>query len=141
LIVVGPKSLDDENAVSLLACPALRWQRDQIAESADRHGVLAWKEAVIGGEADLRPPFHCLRHDRGAELTSRARLDRLRKENPDMGTVTGTGPFEGDGHPFRLAGFHHRHGVSRPAFLVEIGSQKPAGLIRQHRIDTCDEGA
>ena len=93
------KVLVGEDAITKLARPALQRQRDQIAEAADRHGVLAWKEAIIGGKTYLGAAFHGLRQHCSAKLSRRARQNRLGEENPDMTAITGSRTLKGGRHP------------------------------------------
>ena len=123
----------------MLARPALQGQGDQIAEAAERHGVLARKEAIIGGEADFGAPLHRLRDHRRAELPGGPCGDRLGEEDPDMAAVAGSGPFEGGGQRLSPGRCPATPGVVRPALLVEIGGKKPAGLVRQQRINAGDK--
>ena len=111
----------------------------RLPKAADRHRVLARKEAIIRREADLRAALHRLRHDRSAELTGDARRNRLGEENPDVTAVAGAGPFESGGHVLGVTRVDHGRCVGRPILLVEIGRQEPAGLIRQQRINASDE--
>src|SRR5271169_471549 len=56
-----------------------------------------------------------------------------------MPAIAGSRPLKGRGHALGLASLQHSQGVSRPALLIEIGGQKPAGLVRKQRINTRHE--
>ena len=58
-----------------------------------------------------------------------------------MTAIAGSRPLKGGGHALGLASLQHGQRVGRPALLVEIGGQKPAGLVRKQRINARDEVA
>ena len=98
LVLIRSQFIINEDAVAVLPGPALQRQRDQIAESASRHGVLAGKEPIIRIRNPSRPALHRLRHQMGTELARLGCRHGFREEDPDMTAIAGAGTFEDCGH-------------------------------------------
>ena len=74
----------DEHAVAALARPSLQRKRDEIAEAAARHRVLARKQSVVGLEADFWPAVHGSRQQHRCEAARLEGRDGVGKEKPDV---------------------------------------------------------
>lgn len=66
----------------------LQRQRDEIAESALRQGVLIGKQPVVRVQAHVRALLHGLGQEVCAESPRERRRNRLLEEDPDMPTAT-----------------------------------------------------
>src|SRR6185437_3564412 len=73
LIVVWLEFVVHEHAGASTARATLEWERDQVAEAAGGHCVLARKEPVVRGETDFGPALHGFRWEERAELPRLAR--------------------------------------------------------------------
>ncbi len=138
MIGVGLESLVDENAVSLLAGLVLQWQGDEVAEAATGHGVLVREEAVVRVHAQLVASAHGLGDEIAAHPPRDARRHGRREEEPRVGAVPGAGALHRDGNADGSAGLGEGGDVLLPRALVEVGRQKPAGLVLEQRIDADD---
>ena len=87
---MGPQIIIDEHAIPMLPRVTLQWQRDQVAKATARHRVLARKQAIVGLEANLRPPVHRPRQQERPETARVRGRDGLGEEQPDVAAVTGT---------------------------------------------------
>ena len=65
-----------------------------------------------------------------------ARRDRFREEYPRMGAIARARPFDRDWDAFCPRRVAERSNILHPGLLVEVGREEPAGLVRQHGIDT-----
>ncbi len=139
LVVVWSQFVIYKDTVALLPWSVLQRQRNQVAEPAGRHGVLAGKEPIIRFEPQIGAALHRLRHQMGTELARLGCRHRFREENPDMTAIAGAGALKGCGHTLLPACCQERQRVTLPRLLVEIGGQEPTGLVRHERIDACDE--
>src|SRR6185437_2514771 len=74
-----------------------------------------------------------------AELSREARGDGLLKKDPNMPAVAGTRPLDSGRYIQALARFKKCGGILFPGRFVKICCEKEAGLIKQHRIDSCHE--
>src|SRR5215831_15403254 len=129
----------DEHAVAALARPSLQGERDEIAEAAAWHRVLARKQPVVGLEADLRPAVHGPRQQHRCEAACLVGRDGVGEEQPDVAAVAGARPLE-CGRNSELATLGQEcESVARPALVVEVDGEKAAGVVEQQRIDTSDE--
>ncbi len=88
LVIEGPKLIVYKDAVALFAWTMLQGQGYQISESAPRHNVLAWKQAIIGMEAHCVAPLHRSRQDSARELSGQCCLYGTGEEYPDMSSVS-----------------------------------------------------
>ena len=125
----------EKDAVSPLPRLFLQRQRDQAAEAALRHRILARKKAVVRVEAELRPLLHRLGEHVRAEAAGERRRNRLLEEEPQMRAQPGARALDGGRKIQTPAAFQTGHGILAPAALVEIDGEEPAGLVRQQRID------
>ena len=71
----------------------------------------------------------------GAETARHSGGHRLGEEYPDMSAIARARSLESRRHALRPAGFEEGVRVPPPVLLVEIGGEKPAGIVREHRID------
>ena len=53
LVIMGPQVGVDKDAVASFARCPLQRKRDQVAEPAERHGILAGEQPIVGDEADI----------------------------------------------------------------------------------------
>ena len=127
--------LVDEDAVSLLAGLVLERQRDQVAEAAPGHRVLVWEETVVGLHAELVAAAHRLGDEVAAHPSRDVRVYRRGEEEPRVCAVPRAGALDRDGYADGSAGFGKCGDVFLPRALVEIGSEKPAALILEERVD------
>jgi hypothetical protein len=86
LVLVWIEIIVNKDAIALLPGAPLEWQSNKVAEAANRHGVLAWKQPIVASEANLWPAFHRFRQDEGPELARLSCGYWLGKENPNMAT-------------------------------------------------------
>ena len=135
LIGMGLESLVEKDAVAALPWTALQGQRDEIAEAARGYRVLAREEPVVRLEPDIRVALHRLGDQMGAETARESGGHRLGEEYPDMRAIARTRSLESRRHALRPAGFKESARVPSPVLLVEIGGEKPAGIVRKHGID------
>lgn len=110
-------------------------QGDQVAEAAPGHCILAWKQPVIGREADLGAVVHRACQQQRAQPPRFRRGDGFRKEYPDMSAISGSRPLQRRRHIEVTAGFEKRFGVADPILLVEIDREEVTGVVKQQRID------
>ncbi|HEY0372862.1 MAG TPA: hypothetical protein VGD79_12715 [Thermoanaerobaculia bacterium] len=136
---MGHARVIDENTVPAIARQFLQGQRNEVAESALWQCVLVGKETIVGVEADLRPALHRLREHERSELARENRSNGLFEEEPHVGALTGTRPFDGRRQIQPPAGLHERTRILAPAPLVEIDREKRTRLIAEHGIDSRDE--
>ena len=108
-----------EHAVARLAWRVLQRQRDEVAEPAGRHGVLAGKQAVVGLEPDVRVPFHRLGEEPSAETPSRRRGNRIGEEDPHVTAPARPRPFQRGRNSAGRTGRKEHGGVPAPRVLVE----------------------
>ena len=127
--------LVDEEAVSLLAGLVLERQRDQVAEAAPGHRLLVWEETVVGLHAELVAAAHRLGDEVAAHPSRDARVYRRGEEEPRVCAVPRAGALDRDGYADGSAGFGKCGDVFLPRGLVEIGSEKPAALILEERVN------
>ena len=132
---MGIETVVQKDGVAALPWTALQGQRDEIAEAAGRHGVLAREEPVVGREPDIRVALHRLGDQMGAETACEGGGHRLGEENPDMPAVARTRAFESRRHILRATGVKKGARVPPPTRFVEVGGEKPAGVVRKHGID------
>ena len=78
---------------------------------------------------------HGLSQQTGAQASGIGGRNRLRKEKPDMGSVSGTGAFHGRDQSRIFAGFTKFRHIKLPVFFIKIRSQQPGSVVLQHRID------
>src|SRR5262249_29826861 len=129
----------DEHAVAVLARPSLQRKRDEVAEAAARHRVLARKKSVVGLEADLWAAVHGPRQQHRCEAARLEGRDGVGKEKPDVAAVAGARPLE-RGRNSELATRGQKcERVTRPALVVEVDGEKAAGVVEQQRIHAGDE--
>jgi hypothetical protein len=88
LVVEGPKLIVYRDAVALFAWTMLQGQGYEISESGPRHGVLAWKQAIIGMETYCVMPLHRSRQDSARQLSGQRCLYGIDEEYPDMSSVS-----------------------------------------------------
>jgi hypothetical protein len=119
--------------------PSLQRERDEIAEAAARHRVLARKQPVVGLEADLRPAVHGPRQQHRRETACGEGRDGVGKEQPDVAAVSGARPLECCRNSELAACGQECERVARPALVVEVNGEKAAGVVEQQRIDTSDK--
>ena len=129
------ETIVEEETVAAFSRAALERQRDEIAKAAGRHGVLAREEPVVGLEPDIRVALHRLGDQMGAEAARDGGGHRLGEEDPDMPAIARTRSFEGRRHPLRPAGFKESVRIPPPGLLVEVGGEKPTGIVGKHGID------
>lgn len=116
----------------------LEWQRDQVAETALWHGVLAGEQPVIRFEFQLQGS--------GTGVADYGRTEAARipgqhggqKENPGIGARAGAGNFQGDRHAKLAAGSGKSLGIVAPVGLVKIDGEEMASVAGEQRIDTDD---
>ena len=113
----------------------MKRQGDEVAEAATGHGVLVWEEPVVGCHGQLMTPGHGLGNEKAAHLARNARAHRRGEEEPDVGTITRAGTFDGMRNAFGVAGLSERRDVVLPLALVEIHGEEPAVLVLEHRVD------
>ena len=123
LVGMGIETVVQEDAVAALPWAALQRQRNEIAEAAGRHGVLAREEPVVGLEPDIRVELHRLGDQMGAETAREGGGHRLGEEDPDMRAIARTRALESRRHVLRAAGFQKGARVPLPARLVEVGGE------------------
>jgi hypothetical protein len=56
-----------------------------------------------------------------------------------MTAIAGSRTLKRGRHPFGAARLQHGQCISRPILLIEIGGQKPTGLVWKQRINAGDE--
>ena len=120
----------EKDTVAILARPALEGQGDQIAEPARWHRVLAWKEPIIGIEADIGVTVHRRRDQKCTKASGIRRRYRLCEENPGVRAVSRLRSFDGDRDALCTRGVAERSDILYPGLLVEIGSDEPASFVR-----------
>ena len=64
----------------------------------------------------------------------------MRKENPGMSAVSGARPFDRDGDAIATARVGEGPNIPPPLSFVEIRSEKPAAIVREHWINAHNEG-
>src|SRR5215472_10086536 len=82
------------------------------------------------------PALHGAREDCASQLPGRDRRKRPVEEDPDVTSFAGTRALAIRGDVQFLTRFEKRQRVVFPRLLVEIRCQKPAGLVRQERVDS-----
>lgn len=133
------ESVIDEDAVAGFARTTLQGQSDEVAEAAVGHGILIGEEAIIGLEAEVGGAFHGFGQDVRSQPAGQCCRDRLGEEDPDMAAVAGAGAFHRRRHALDPACLQEGGDVLTPGCLVEVGRQKPAGLVRKNGIDAHGE--
>src|SRR5437667_11201949 len=135
LIRIRVKFCVDKKAVSHLPRKFLQRKGNQVPESSLGHGVLVWKEPVVGIEADLVAAFHRPGQKGASKFPGGRRWNGALKEDPYVPATAGPGPLQGRGNT-RLAGRREkRSSIKLPGLLVKIDCQKPARLIREQGIN------
>ena len=127
--------LIDEGAVAVFARPVLKRQRDQIAEAAGRHRVLAREESVVRIKANIGTTIHRCGEEKRTEASGICRRNRLGEENPGVSPIAGARSFYGDTNAFCSRRITERGDILHPGPLVEIGGEEPTRLVWQHGID------
>ena len=135
VVRVGIEILVEEHRIPPLPRLPLQRQGDQVAESALRQGVLAREEAVVGTHGELVAAGHGLGDEIAAHFPGSRGRNRLAEEEPGVGTVPRTRPFDGDREADVPARFLERPHVLGPRALVEVDRQEPAGPVLEERID------
>src|SRR5579863_261675 len=133
------KMLIDEDAVAVFARPALKRQRDQIAEATGRHRILAREESIVRTKANVGTTIHRRSDEKRAEASGICRRNRFGEKNPGVSPITGARSFNGDTDAFCPRRITESSDILHPGSPVEIGSKEPTRLVRQHRIDTGTE--
>src|SRR5262245_1695584 len=121
----------DEYAVAVLARPPLQRERDEIAEAAARHRVLARKQPVVGLEADLWPAVHGPRQQHRCEAAYLEGRDGVGTEQPDVAAVAGARPLERGRNSELATRGQECERVARPTLVVEVDGKKAAGVVDQ----------
>jgi hypothetical protein len=129
LMLVGDQVIVDEQAVALLARSALQGKGDQAAESALGKSVLAWEEAIVAREPQLRTPFYGQGQQKRAQRTCGERQKRFGKEDPLVASLPGSGALEDCRDSPLPAHRQEGQGIVFPARVVEVDHQQPAGLV------------
>ena len=135
VVGVGVHLVVEEDRVALLPRAVLKGQRDEVAETCARHRVLARKEPVVRVHAELVTRRHRLRDEVAAHFACGPRGDGLREEEPDVRAVAGSRSLDQGGQPEPPRRLHERANVLLPRGLVEVGGEKPARLVSEHRVD------
>ncbi len=127
---------------AVLTFPGLFLERqgNQVAEPSLRERVLIGKETVVRVQPDAWSSFHRLGQEERTELPREGRRNRLLEEEPDVPATSRSRPLRRCRQVARAAGVDERRHVLLPPVLVEVDSQEEAGLVPQHRVDTCHEG-
>ena len=81
------------------------------------------------------PARHGSSQQAGSQAPGIGGRNRLRKEKPDVGSVSGTGAFHCRNHPRFFARFTKCRHIRLPVFFIKIRSQQPGFVVLQHWID------
>ena len=135
LVRPGFETLVEKEAVAAISRAVRKGQRDEVAEAAGWQGILAREKSVVGLEPNVGVALHGLGQEMGAETARKGGRHRLCEEGPDMPAIARTRPFQGRRNPLRLAGGEKGLGIPPPCPLVEVGREKPAGVVGKHGID------
>ncbi len=140
LLIVGVRLevFVQEDRVPVLARPVLKGQRDQVAEAAAWHRVLAGEQTVVGVQAELVTAGHRLGDEIAAHLSGRRGGNGLVEEEPDVRSVARPRAFNGGLKADVPTRCDERRDVIDPGLLVEVDGQEPARLVFEQRIDAHD---
>ena len=94
LIVMRDAAIVEEDAVAVATSVLLQRHGDQIAEPSLRQRVLVREEAIVRIEPDVRPTFHRLGQDVGAELSRERSGHGLFEEQPHVAAPPRTRPLK-----------------------------------------------
>src|SRR5439155_9325105 len=78
---MGNRPVIDEDGIAHLARAVLERERDEVAESAARKGVLVWEESIVRLHAQLVAAGHRLGDQIAAHLAGRGRRDDRSEEH------------------------------------------------------------
>ena len=81
------------------------------------------------------PARHCPSQQTGPQAPGIGGGNRLRKEKPDMGAISGTGAFHCRYKSRFFTGFAKCRHIKLPVFFIKIRGQQPGPVVLQHRID------
>src|SRR6266540_1588708 len=90
---------------------------------------MAREQAVVGIHAEFVTPGHRLGDEVAAHLPGDRGGDRFGEEEPDVSTVPRPRALDRGGKTHLPARGNERPHVFRPAALVEVDRQEPAGLV------------
>ena len=124
----GLELVVEKDRIALLPRFALERQGDEVPETAARHRVLVGEQAVVGVHGELMAAGHGLGDEVAAHPARRRRGDGSREEEPDVGAVARAERSTAAGTPRRGRSRRMPY-VLPPGALVEVGGQKPAGLV------------
>src|SRR5580692_11790984 len=119
------KMFIDEGTVAVFARPVLKRQRNQIAEAADRHRVLAWEEPVVRIKTNIGTTIHRCGEEKRTEASGISRWNRLGEKNPGVSPIAGARSFYGDTNAFCPRRITERGDILLPGFLIEISGEEP----------------
>ena len=123
LVGEGLEVAIQEDGVVLPPGQPLQWQRDQVAESALGHRVLAGEQPVVGGETYLVAVVDRLGQHGAPEVARDRGGHRAVEEDPDVAASSRSRPFHGGGHAECVAGAPDGGDVVLPRRLVEVDSK------------------
>ncbi|TCL61355.1 hypothetical protein EDD77_10294 [Allofournierella massiliensis] len=81
------------------------------------------------------PARHCPSQQTAPQAPGIGGGNRLRKEKPDMGAISGTRAFHCRYKSRIIAGFTKCSHIKFPVFFIKIRSQQPGFVVLQHWID------
>ena len=128
----------DEDAAAALPCGSLKRQRDQVAEAALRHHVLAREQPVIRGQTDARLARRRLRQDDGRKAPSVGRWDRCGEEDPNVRALAGARTLDCDGYAEFARRSADRPRIVTPTRAVEVDRAKPTCVVLEQWVDADD---
>ena len=108
LIRIRVPAFVDKRAVSVSQRPALQRERDQIAELPFRQMLLQWQHSIICAEAFQADHLRTLCQQCCSKLPCLLCGNGLRKEDPDMRALPGTGALDQRVDLFQSAYFAER---------------------------------